>query len=318
MDWPAILTQNRIEYVESGPNVSKNYVAVKCPFCGVSDPSQHMTISRTSSYWKCWRNPSHHGRDPVKLLSSLMRCTYAQAQAILGPEISTPLPDNLLATVQAKLSPPPADDPEVYDLPEEFKKFKDVPSADRFVSYLRRRKFSRSDIWWMSSRYGLRYCTRGDFQGRIIFPVVYQDQLLGWTGRSIYPGERLRYKTEGALTSQLLWYDDILKDSEWANTIVLCEGPFDALKVSVLGHYRGIVSTCFFTSSLSDGQLDRLYDLLPLYRHRYLILDRGAVGATLRAAKRLRALSVETRWLPEGIKDPGVLTKQGLYRLVGA
>lgn len=318
MDWPALFSQYRIEFVETGPNVSKNFIAVKCPFCGVADPSQHMSISRTGTVWKCWRNPSHRGRDPIRLLAALMRCSYVQAAAILGPEISTPLSSDWAAAVRAKLDPAPADEAEVYELPEEFKEFDDVPSAGRFIKYLKRRNFKRKDIWWATTRYDLRYCTRGPFQGRIVFPVIYRDQLLGWTGRSIYPGETLRYKTEGALTGQLLWYDELKRDAEWAHTIILCEGPFDALKVSVLGHYRGIVSTCFFTSGLSEGQLDLLHDLLPRYERRYLLLDQGAVGATLRAARRLKALSVETRWLPAKIKDPGVLTRPELFRLVEA
>jgi hypothetical protein len=201
-------------------------------------------------------------------------------------------------------------------MPEEFKPFRDLPSAERFVNYLYMRGFEESEALRLTENYDVWYCTRGEYQGRIIFPVVYRGQLLGWTGRSIYTGERLRYKTEGALTGQLLWYDDLLECE--AETIVLCEGPFDALKVAILGRPRGIVATCFFTSGLSEGQLDRLHSLLPRFRRRYLVLDRGAVGATLRASVRLKALAVETRWLPAEIKDPGLLNGPELYRLVDA
>ena len=212
MDWPTLLSQHRVEFVETGPNVNgRDYIAVRCPFCGASDPSQHMTIRRTGKVWRCWRNPSHRGRDPAKLLAALLGCSYFQAQTLLGPDLGTPLSDDWLERVKGKLGAvgrptDQADQVEPLEMPEEFKKFKDVPSASRFLSYLERRGFGREDIWWMTSHYDLRYCTRGPFQGRIIFPIVYEKQLMAWTGRSIYSGEQLRYKTEGPITRQVLWY----------------------------------------------------------------------------------------------------------------
>jgi hypothetical protein len=321
IDWKAILNHSRVEFIETGANVNKGWIAVRCPFCGVSDTSQHMTIALNGKGWKCWRNPTHRGRDPVRLLSGLLHMGPDQVRALLGPEFVT-LPDDLAASVRAKYASRRVDDlgpvkqpelREVLSLPEEFKWLDSGPAAKRYVEYLENRGFLRSNIFRFSERYRLRFAVAGPFFGRIIFPLYDGPSLIGWTGRSIYPSEKLRYKSHGSL-QQLLWYDELRQSK--AKVIVLCEGPFDALKVRELGRCYGIVATCFFTSAPTEGQIDRLYTLLPRFKERLLILDREATQASLQVAKSLTQLDIKVRWLPAGVKDPGELNMPGLISLV--
>ena len=91
-----------------------------------------------------------------------------------------------------------------------------------------------------------------------------------------------------------------------ADTLVLCEGPFDALKVDVLGRDYGIAATCFFTSAPTDAQIALLHDLCPQFRRKVLLLDRGTLALAMRVNSRLAGLGVITREVSGDLKDPGV------------
>jgi len=301
MDWPDLLDRARIPFVTAGANVSRGYIAVACPFCGPADPSQHMALRLGTRFWRCWRNPAHKGGDPVKLLAALLRCSYATAAELVGED--APPPDDLLGTVTALLRPPERE--RVAALaPPQWRPLDDQPSARWFVAYLQRRGFSPVIIWSLTARYGLRYCTAGQFAGRLIFPVEEDGQLRGWTGRSIYARERVRYLSHGPLHRYLLWQDQL--GASEADTLVLCEGPFDALKIAVLGQGR-IAATCCFTAAPSAGQISRLASLAGRFRHRVLLLDRDAAPAILRSLQQLDLLGFRAAWLPHNIKDPGEL-----------
>jgi hypothetical protein len=181
----------------------------------------------------------------------------------------------------------------------------------------------------MSDDYGLRYCKEGRFRGRIIFPVWFENKLVTWTGRTIYDDEALRYKTlearsddpkkivaAGPITDYLLWYDQLLENAERNRTLVLCEGPFDSLKVSVLGRQYGIDSTCFTTATPSGRQMQLAADLADVYPNRFLLLDRGTLGNAIRTASAMRALKFKVLTLPPDIKDPGLLTREALLKII--
>ena len=77
----------------------------------------------------------------------------------------------------------------------------------------------------------------GRFHGRIIFVIrADAERIVGFTGRAVSPRMEPRYLFEGATDATLLWS---YKFPKRAHTLVLCEGPFDALKVNVLGNRAG-------------------------------------------------------------------------------
>jgi hypothetical protein len=206
-----------------------------------------------------------------------------------------------------------------------------MPSCKHFVAYLRgeSRGFTRKQISTMSDDYGLRYCKEGRFRGRIIFPVWFEGKLVTWTGRSIYADAELRYKTlearsddpkatvaAGPITDYLLWFDQLKENAERNRTLVLCEGPFDSLKVSILGRRFGIDSTCFTTATPSGRQIQLVAELADVYKHRFLLLDRGTLGNAIRTASAFSALRFKVLTLPPSIKDPGLLTESDLLKIV--
>lgn len=316
-DWPQFLTDHNVHFVTDGPNCPKGDVAVKCPFCH-DDPSEHMAINIDNAGWHCWRNRSHAGRSPVKLIQALIGCSYDQARLFAGQTIN--LPSNFLEQVQSHMTKSTTHSPRVpLKIPRnEFKVLWGSPLAKPYARYLETRGYANP----ISTAYnnGLYYATGGAFTGRIIFPVYFKDELVSWTGRSISKQDSLRYrslaadrekaKAEGTqvaigpINHYLLWYDELLDED---GTICLCEGPFDALKVRHLGQSLNIHATCFFTNSPSDQQIDLLYELLPRYRRRVLLLDQGTIPQALQTQNRLTELKIEIGWLPPEVKDPGEL-----------
>ena len=85
------------------------------------------------------------------------------------------------------------------------------------------------------------------FHGRIIFGVRDDAaNLVALTARAITGRLQPRYLAEGPVDRYLMWTDRMPPK---AKTLVLTEGPFDALKVNLLGNPIGIWATCCMTST---------------------------------------------------------------------
>ena len=318
--WPEFLNDHRIEFVTDGPNCPKGDVAIRCPWCGSQDPSQHLAISTSGSGYHCWRNRDHAGRSPIKLIQALIGCSYDQARLYAGQ--TTNLPSNFLEQVQAQITPSTTTAPKVpLTFPKEFRRLDHSSALGRpYRRYLKERGYKYPER--LTDAFNIYYCTQGAFHGRIIFPVYFKGELVSWTGRTVTQDE-LRYKSLtttpekaqkdgtplaiGPIAHYLLWYDELMKN-QYADrsTICLCEGPFDALRINYLADHHNIYATCCFTSSPSDPQIDLLHELLPRYKRRVLLLDEGTLALSLKTQSRLAGLDIEIGMLP-GIKDPGEL-----------
>jgi hypothetical protein len=179
--------------------------------------------------------------------------------------------------------------------------------------------WERAQALLMTKRYNLRYATQGPYKRRVIFPITFEGKLVSWTGRAIDKGTEIRYKTLsadperatregcgqalGPITDYLLWYDRVM--SADADTLIICEGPFDACKVDVLGRREGIVATCVFTSRPTNRQIELLHTMLPRFKRKYLLLDRGTLPTQLAVQGELVGLGLQLAELPRGLKDPG-------------
>jgi len=319
MDWEHTLSQHGVPYATRGPNVARGAIAVKCPFCGPADPSEHLVIDLGGKGWLCRRSREHRGRSATRLLQALLGCTREQAQRLSGERS---IPDDMLSIVRARLGldlPAAVQMRKPPNMPAGFKRFTGLPSSRPFVHYLAGRGFDDRQIRDMIDRYDLRYCVRGSFGGRVIFPIKRDGTLVSWTGRSISAGARLRYKTlpedpdaardldcdpaVAPISHYLLWEDE-LRATE-ADTVSISEGPFDALRVALLGRELGVCGTCVFTAEPSDEQVGLLHEILPRFKRRLLLLDQSTVNATMRISAALAGLSVEPVYLPAGLKDPG-------------
>ena len=317
MDWPKFLDTYNISYSTSGPNTSRGSIVTHCVWCGASDKSQHLSISLEGKGFRCWRNRQHAGRNPAKLIQILLSCSWEQAIQLAGQQRS--LPNDFMNKVRSSLTKQ-EEIKSLYNLriPKEFKEFSNLPSCIPYLEYITKRGFTIDD----ANQYQLYYATQGLYKGRVIFTIHHDGKLVGWTGRTIYPSEELRYKS---LTSKVdkakengeipaprpighfLLFSDLIAESD-ADTIILCEGPFDALKVNVLGKSLSAVATCFFTNTPSKQQINLLHELLPRFKNRYLMLDQGTFGKTVKTRSDLLSLNVTALHLPQEIKDPALIT----------
>jgi len=332
-DWPRFLDAHSIPHITSGPNVARDNIGVHCPFCGPEDQSYHMSISLAGKGWCCWRKEGHRGKNPARLIQSLLGCSWEYAAQLVGLE-GYVVSENFMEQVRASFAQTTkAPAGRSLHLPKEFRAFgKETIVTRPYFNYLKDRGFQPDRL---TKRYGVHFATLGAFKGRIIFTVHFEGRLVGWTARTIFTDGHPRYlalttdearakqaglePAVGPLTNYLLWYDRLIKSD--ADTLYLCEGPFDALKVSTLGRKHGIVATCFFTSSPSSSQLDALHELLPRFKHRALLLDEGTLHTAIRITGSLSGLGLKVILLPSNVKDPGELNETellGLGRRVAA
>ena len=305
-NWVQFFEQHNIEYSTAG----HSNVEIHCIWCGAEDQSHHLSVSIEGFGYHCWKNNRHSGINPTRLVHALLNCSWEQAIRITG---QVALPNDFLSQVQGTLQPPAEANVDI-KLPDEAKPLSNLPSCQPFIGYLKRRGFTQPQINQFNDNYDLHYCTRGLYAGRVIFPIYSRRKLVAFTGRTIHQSVELRYKAEGPTTQHLIWYDRLMKMD--ADTIYLCEGPFDSLKVNVFGQQYGICSTCFFTSGPSDAQVNLLSELVLKFKHRYLLLDQGATMMAMLSSSKFDPMDVIIKQLPPGVPDPGALTPQQFLQLI--
>lgn len=322
MDVLKILDRTGVEYVDHGPNVAKGNVNIQCPWCGSADHSHHLGINIEKGYWGCWRDRAHRGRKLYKLVSRLMGVSYAQARRITGEGRGIAVQRDSMENVLLDLSSAP--DSSTGDalraeirLPKQFRPLASRHGpryrvAERFLQYVRDRGFGR-DAGTVCRRYKLRYCVEGDFANRIIIPVYERGQLMTYLGRSIYKDSTLRYRALSKEESVKQVKDCVYnfdRALEGGEILVIVEGALDAMKVDFYGHRRGLRAVGLFNMNVEDEQAELLYELRGLYNRFIILLDQGEVGSSLSLEEELSQTlkGIKTRFLPEGIEDPGALS----------
>lgn len=305
--WLPFLNAQGVHYVTTGKNVGKGYVAVNCPFCGSSDPSEHMTIAINGSGWKCWRNREHRGQKPHRLIVALTGMSSSAVNALVGDDgpaivrdFASYVRDQLVDKNEVRA--PLAE----IEMPSAFRTIDGARFAKPYASYLKRRGFTPEQV----APYGLMYATRGEWVGRIIFPIRNRSgKLVAFTGRAIGKST-LRYKTSEVDINRLLLFEDQLfaiDGRKPKRMLVVTEGPFDALKVNVLGKEHGIVGTCVFTSSPSPDQRATLRWMTARFDKIVALFDRENEQASFRLAGAIPSVAVKL--LCDRFDDPGELAR---------
>lgn len=327
-DWLAFCKQRRIPFEREGKSTAKGNISIHCPFCGAADRAHHMGLSLNvrEPFWGCWRNAKHRGRDPARLVAKLLGIAYGTAEALV--ELSGTQLDEFENAVERLRSGDEesrgkqrAADP--LDLPREFRLLSPQepgPYADMFISYLGRRGFG-ADARAVARRYELYFALSGAQAWRLIFPV--RDErgvLVGWTGREIREGARIKYLTSANLPPRAILRFNQDKGAA-QRSLLVSEGPFDALKLDFYGEPLGFAALATMGTGASLQKVSDLRALRRRGRDLILVFDSDATSQALSLAEEIGA-----RWapLPEGIKDPGEMTAgqvraflQGLRRKSG-
>lgn len=326
-DWPRFLRQQGVPYITRGPNVSSgSNLGLHCPWCGPTDPSHHLSVSLRGEGYRCWRNPrAHVGKARWRLISALLNCSPEEARRLAGEETTpTPEDENLSAQLAKLLGPTqassaPASGP--VKLPKEIKPLRGPQGlAAPFWNYLDDRGLASP---WVCSTYGLHYATAGRYRYRVVIPIQAVDgQLMTWTARTISPREPIRYKAlpsrpptddyDGPLARKppgtLLLGLPFLIQVPNPRTLIVCEGPFDAIKVSALGRAVGVYGTCLFGLNISEGQALLIERLAARFERVMVLLDPDAATLNLRIREAVTC-SVAFGHMPQGVEDPGAFTQ---------
>jgi len=325
-DWPQFLTTHSIEFHSSGKSVARGNVNIHCPFCGDADQGFHLglALEQRRPYWACWRNPEHRGRNPARLIMRLLGCTKATADSYLAANDYSSLEryEQIVQRLAVPLQPPPPLEKRIRrstQLPHEFYPLDEGRHRHKYIDYLEGRGFADVASHW--ARYDLHYCLTGYFARRLVLPIYRDGELLTWTARDITGHSSLRYRTlsdkpdtarsqgyapaRGNIKDTLYNWD---RAQRGGRTLILCEGPLDALKLNWYANQR-LMAVAFFGMP-TPGQIALTLELSHRFEQIVLTLDRDAGSQAYAVREQLQGLvRCPVRWERLAAKDPGELTE---------
>lgn len=315
VDWPEILDRLGVEYVSTGPKTTRGHVNVACPYCD-EDPGHHMGLSLRTGRYYCWRDVRHRGGDPSAVLAKIADIPYDRAKSEIG--VAGVSPGESISDLRKRHA-------SLLNAHEEIKQYDEVewpamsfvPSPKRgraFYNYLKKRGIKLPPSAWAD--YNMRALTVGRFRHRVLFPAYSRDaRQIGWTGRAI-GSDSMRYLSHPggrALASAVFAHPVALTMPD--RVLVVCEGPMDALKVDWFGRAHGVRAVALFSLMLRHEQLDVLIETMDRYQKIIVLLDRDAHSASERVRSALSCFSPTVVRLPEGVKDPGELSKAQVEKM---
>jgi len=293
---------------------SASYI-FRCPKCGKEDKAY---LSKTHGHFICWseaETSGYKGR-PEYLLADLCLRPIAEIRellygtAVVNAGLGLGGFDTL---IRHYFSPDDDLDEDAFEAqtiawPHDHYELTDPRSAEG-VAYLE----SRGIPLDVAQRYHLRYSPN---ESRVVIPVERDGRLVGyqkrWVGETRYwdPrketwAERMKIvSSKGIPTSHCLMFSDDMKGAEH---VILCEGPFDAIKVGYLS--GGAVAS--MGKQVSKGQI-------AFIRHQgikkvYLALDPDACRRTEALVREFSDLDCYIIEPPAGAKDLGELDFEQAY-----
>ena len=301
VSWELLFQTAGIEYRTSGNNVAAGNINIKCPYCR-DDPSFHLGINQNNGAFGCWRDSTHRGRNPFKLLSFLVGGKRAKE---LLTQYATPN-DKVVRQIVAPL----AERPKVVSMDEPIRRIdENDKSAADYIAYLARRKITTRT----AKDFHLHYALYGEFAKRVIIPAVsYEMEILHFTARTILSSsDALRYKTlqndKAIIPPKEIIYGEHLLTKDTA-TLVVCEGVFDAMRLyELMPSFASPIAVA--TNSITKPQASRISKMFNMYECENVIvlLDNGAYGNALKIANDLSHLDARAARLPAGVSDPAEL-----------
>lgn len=322
IDWERLLTEQRIPYITEGANVKRGELAIRCPFCGAADPSKHMGLNLETGWWSCWRNRAQHsGKSPLRLIMRLLGVPYGRAREIAGlgedyidPEGFDAVAARLLGRGNTEARPEQVKR-RFLDLDQDFADISDRLRTRKFWNYLYQRGFNLrpDDVDTLCQRYKLKAGTGGRWTDRVIMPYIQDGDLVTWTGRAI-TAATIRYKDlslEESLCApkDTLYNHDAMLDG--GKTLVLVEGPFDALKLDYYGKRHGVRAVALSTNSIKDQQAYLLQTAAERFDKTAVMLDNATALGLVDSMRMKQALNFLPRVsivpVPYGAKDAGEL-----------
>ena len=225
-----------------------------CPTCGKDDKC---SILKANGATICYRGSCSFGRQWFyNWLSLTARISIQEARDIIyGKPLDAPSGGKLTIDLDPKQSEVQIDEPLVpITWPLDHFISLVAPEASDGVAYLQSRGISVE----MAAKYGIMYSI---LTRRVMIPIFMGGTCFGYQGRSIDDscmGPRMKNNTGFRRDSLIMFYDRLL-DSDH---VILCEGPFDAMKFDSVGGNvasMGKVVTSKQLSLLKNLSISKIY-----------------------------------------------------------
>ena len=188
--------------------------AFHCPFCNHHKPKLEInfaTNEKGENPWECWVCETK-GRTIRSLLYQL-KVPKEQAGDILK---YLPKGQNYKLNLDS-----------VVQLPKEFQLLSNAASTSYvgniIKKYLYERGFTDNDF----IKYGIGYCTSGEYGGRIIIPSYSASNQLNYFVARSYDGNYYKYKNPET-SKDIIFFENLIN---WNQPIIICEGVFDAIAI---------------------------------------------------------------------------------------
>lgn len=180
----------------------------------------------------------------------------------------------------------------------------------RVPRYLTERGITRETARWL----GLGYCDHGHYAGRVVIPVVCPYGR-SFTARHVDKDVKLRYDSGPGAGRLLFGWDQaqsLIKSGDFTY-LVVCEGPFDAMKLLQFG----VPAVAILGKRLRESQIKMLRNAG--VRMFVLMLDDDALDDAIEQSPMLGAHVMVAKLIPEPGKekaDPGDSTKDVIYAAI--
>jgi DNA primase len=264
--------------------------AFHCPFCNHRKPKLEINMATNEkghNPWECWVCQTR-GRTIRSLLKQL-NTPKDQAALILkylpkGSEIE-----------YTGVS--------IVELPKEYQRLDQATStsvvANLVKNYLYDRGLTDNDF----IKYGIGYCTSGEYGGRVILPSYSGSNRLNYfVGRS-FDGNYFKYKNPES-SKDIIFYENLIN---WDCPIILCEGVFDAIAIR-----RNAIP--ILGKSISNELWRKL--LTSKLTDIYIALDLDAQDAALKMAEKFIAAGFRVFLIELPGKDPSEMGFKDFTELV--
>jgi predicted RNA-binding Zn-ribbon protein involved in translation (DUF1610 family) len=204
---------------------SKGQISFDCPICDEEQHKGNLEVNYFEHVYKCWScGDENNTKGPLgKLIDNFGNKKQKKIYNLLQPEQHKPKEKRK----------------DILKLPDGFTQFKDsslvYPVRRQAYSYLTQRGITDNII----EKYGIGFCDKGAFSGRIIIPSYDSKNKLNYfIARSWDANSRAKYKNPEASKDEIIFFESTIN---WNEDIHLCEGAFDAIflpnSISMLGKH---------------------------------------------------------------------------------
>jgi DNA primase len=264
--------------------------AFHCPFCNHRKPKLEINMATNEkghNPWECWVCQTR-GRTIRSLLKQL-NTPKDQAALILkylpkGSEIE-----------YTGVS--------IVELPKEYQRLDQATSTSVVANLVKKYLYDRGLTDNDFIKYGIGYCTSGEYGGRVILPSYSGSNRLNYfVGRS-FDGNYFKYKNPES-SKDIIFYENLIN---WDCPIILCEGVFDAIAIR-----RNAIP--ILGKSISNELWRKL--LTSKLTDIYIALDLDAQDAALKMAEKFIAAGFRVFLIELPGKDPSEMGFKDFTELV--